>query len=125
MTTNYNKVKNEGVEEYSRLKARKERVDAWLCATCGRPDNHDEVTEFGIFTHQWDYGADARMFNEVDFLSTFAEKVHKATLEDVLEFLGEIDVPYFEPNDIHESGQIVGKNKERQRIRDYIKTLTK
>ena len=36
----------------------------------------------------------------------------------ILEWIGEIDVPYFEPSDIHESGKIVGKNQALQDLRN-------
>ena len=56
--------------EFSRLKARKERVNEGMCATCGSKENHNKVGKFGTFTHQWDNGGDAIMFNEIDFLAT-------------------------------------------------------
>lgn len=43
-----------------------------------------------------------------------------AVLKEQLDVVGEIDVPYFEPSDIHESGRIVGINTERSRIRRIL-----
>lgn len=89
--SNYNKVKNEGVESAE----------------------FEEII--------WDLDAEDKR-KARDFLSTYAEKVHKATLEDVLEFVesGYQGSSYGEDWSVKSA-----RNIERQRIRDYIKTLTK
>lgn len=110
MTINYNKVKTEGLEEFE---------EKWL----SYDDNNGFVSRKMAEGGQLNY-RDGVLVRR--FLSTYAEKVHKATLEDVLEFLGE-DIPRSENWVAHsdEAYEEAFVNKERQRIRDYIKTLTK
>jgi len=120
MTTNYNKVKTEGVERF--IKELSDKVRYFASDGQYEKDSPEEKSYLdGVNT--------ATAFMSIDLLgtpkskgmlSTFAEKVHKATLEDVLEFLGE-DMK--EEDDFVEV--VVSTNNERQRIRDYIKTLTK
>ena len=74
--------------EFSRLKARKERVNEGMCATCGSKENHNKVGKFGTFTHQWDNGGDATMFNEIDFISS---SITQAIAEDREKMRGEIE----------------------------------
>lgn len=102
---NYNKVKNEGVESLPKYKNGSNAI----------PKSEIVIPYTAVKS----------------FLSTYAEKIHKATLEDVLEFLGEdIEITDKYKKGIPENigvpvSSLRGINKERQRIRDYIKTLTK
>ena len=98
---NYNKVKNEGVESLPKYKNGSNAI----------PKSEIVIPYTAVKS----------------FLSTYAEKVHKATLEDVLEFLGEDLKPMngINTGDIQVDYAYKMVNHERQRIRDYIKTLTK
>lgn len=109
-------------DEFMRLKVRKERVEARLCATCGRPENHDEITEFGMFTHQWDDGLDAIIFTEESHNQETIETILKAVMKEIGE---DIELKHEECI----SGQkemceiCLGKtitNDERNRLRQII-----
>lgn len=99
--SNYNKVKNEGVETIP-------------MGTLDFAVRDDLTGNFFIDEDKFD-----------KFISKFAKNIRKATLKDVLEFVGEVE--YDENAEEENSGayEYHARNAERQRIRDYIKTLTK
>lgn len=78
-----NKTIEEIVGEFSRMSARKGRVNAGLCATCGSKSDHNEVTETGTFTHQFDYGVDARVWSEEDFLRQALHQYGESVREEI------------------------------------------
>jgi hypothetical protein len=88
MTTNYNKVKTEGAEEFDKKFT----------------DNG------GGFRNVWIYrdGGQKVIGEFKSFLSTYAEKVHKATLEDVREEI--LNLPFI----------TLENEDERTRILDYL-----
>ncbi len=115
--SNYNKVKTEGVEE---------AIDLLHEVIQHTPIKIEETNgnEYDKgYIHYQDMVVETVKEQESKFqklFSTYAEKLHKATLEDVLEFLGED-----EEDSMFMSSAVVAKNSLRRKIRDYIKTLTK
>lgn len=112
--SNYNKVKNEGVEE-----ALNKFLDS-KCYEIGNPETKGLMRSI-YPNHEGTWGIHKESLKS--YLSTFAEKVHKATLEDVLEFVGE-DEKVSSKSDFSK-GIEIGTINLSQRIRDYIKTLIK
>lgn len=104
--SNYNKVKNEGVEEFNNTF----ELESQGCSECGGTeliDKREIRFPKGKYYCEWD------LKKIESFLSTFAEKVHKATLED----------------NTQELRNILNRCKTERglgvAIANYIKTLTK